>query len=375
MARRHYRPLAGWLPAATPAVVLAVAVSACSGVSPWHHDLPHADVSVEQQRGVALPTYDRRGYDDARTDTYLRQIEDVGARWVQVNPTWYQETTRAHDIASTSQTPTDAGVAKAIALAHAHGLKVLLKPHVDLRDGQDRAVIRPDDPDRWFASYAAFITHYARLAGRTRVEEFAVGTELAGVSNQRDRWLGVVRAVRSHYSGPLVYAANYDEYLQVAFWDALDLIGVNAFWPLGDRPSSDPAVLRQAWRPMLHGLAKFAAQRHRRILFTEAGYTSQRGATTLPYSWTVSPTADWDEQAAAYQALLETFSGRRWWAGVFWWAWDLLPSGSDETSYALAYTPRGKAAESVLRAWWSGGPRRPASPERSPRSPAEGGKD
>ena len=126
---------------------------------------------------------------------------------------------------------------------------------------------------------------------------------------------------------------------------------------------------------MLQGLARFAAQRHRRILFTEAGYTSQRGATTLPYSWRVSPTADWDEQAAAYQALLETFSGHRWWAGVFWWAWDVLPSGSDETSYALAYTPRGKAAESVLRAWWSDGPRRPANPGRSPRSPAEGGKD
>ena len=168
MARRHCRPLAGWLPAATPAVVLAVAVSACSGVSPRHHDLPPVDVSVEQQRGVALPAYDRRGYDDALTGTYLRQIEEVGARWVQVNPTWYQETTRAHDIASTSQTPTDAGVAKAIALAHAHGLKVLLKPHVDLPQDQGRAAIRPDDRGRWFASYAAFITRYARLASRAR---------------------------------------------------------------------------------------------------------------------------------------------------------------------------------------------------------------
>lgn len=98
----------------------------------------------------------------------------------------------------------------------------------------------------------------------------------------------MIRAVREAYDGPLVYAANYDEYEHVPFWGALDLIGVDAYWPLADRPTTDARRLRDAWRPVIRELAGYSARHHRRVLFTEAGYVSQRGATTAPYSWTVS---------------------------------------------------------------------------------------
>jgi hypothetical protein len=332
---------------AVPLAVLVAGVS-CSTGPEAKGAAPGAD---GRQSGFALPAWNTGDYDSRQAPAYIRQIAATGAGWVQINPTWYQQTARDDALRTTGETASDAGVRHIIALARKAGLKVLLKPHVDLPGDQDRADIRPADPRRWFAAYTDFIVHYADLARRTHVAEFAVGTELAGVSRDRAGWLRVIGAVRRHYDGPLVYAANYDEYRTVAFWDALDLIGIDAYWPLARKPTTDVAALRRAWRPIAERLAAFSARTHRRILFTEAGYVSQRGSTVEPYSWTISRSGGDEEQAAAYEALLATFGRYPWWAGVHWWMWDDWP-GSGETPKNLAYTPHGKPAEQVVRHWW-----------------------
>ncbi|GLP68519.1 hypothetical protein TUSST3_51420 [Streptomyces sp. TUS-ST3] len=302
-------------------------------------------------RGITLPSWYRTDYDSPAADRYLRGIRATGARWITLTPTWYQNHVTDSALHTTEETASDASVRRITDRAHALGLKVMIKPHVDLPGDQDRAGIRPRDRDAWFTAYRRFITHYADLAADTGAEQLAVGTELAGVSGDPAAWGKVVEEVRAHYDGPLTYAANYDEYRKVRFWKDLDLIGVDAYWPLSGTPTRDPAELRRAWKPIREELAAFAREQGRRVLFTEAGYVSQRGATTAPYSWTVSGRAAPDEQAAAYRALLDSFTGRDWWAGVCWWMWDDWP-GSGETPARLAYTPHGKPAEAVLREKW-----------------------
>ena len=56
-------------------------------------------------------------------------------------------------------------------MAHAEGLRVLLKPQIWVRGGRYPGDLRYDDPAeraRWFASYARFVEHYAKLATRNR---------------------------------------------------------------------------------------------------------------------------------------------------------------------------------------------------------------
>ncbi|MEE1802216.1 glycoside hydrolase family 113 [Streptomyces sp. NPDC101062] len=310
------------------------------------------DGSPEQRvRGITLPAWSTGDYDRSEARSYLRQIAGTGARWVVFTPTWYQDGTRRSTMHPTEETADDAGVRRIVGLAHAAGLKVMLKPHVDLVNGDDRAGIRPADKDAWFTAYQRFITHYARLAGELDVEQFAVGTELAGTSGDRRRWRAVIAAVRDTYDGTLTYAANYDEYAAIRFWTSLDLIGIDAYWPLADSATTDPARLAKGWRPIVTELSAFAERQDRKILFTEAGYVSQHGTAAEPYSWTVSERAGADEQAAAYEALLTAFDDEPWWAGVCWWMWDDWPD-SGETERRLAYTPHGKPAEQVLRSWW-----------------------
>jgi hypothetical protein len=307
--------------------------------------------ATSTMRGITLPSWYRTDYDSPAADRYLRDIRATGARWVTFTPTWYQQRRTDTVMRPTEETASDASLKRIVRRAHAAGLKVMIKPHVDLPGDGDRAEIRPRDNTAWFTSYRRFLTHYADLATDTGAEQLAVGTELAGVSRDTEAWTRVVDTVRDHYDGPLTYAANYDEYRRIRFWKELDLIGIDAYWPLSGKPTEDTARLRRAWQPISEELAAFARRHDRRILFTEAGYVSQRGATTAPYAWDLSDRTGDAEQAAAYRALLETFTGRDWWAGVCWWMWDDWPD-SAETPAKLAYTPHGKPAERVLRETW-----------------------
>ncbi len=327
------------------AAVLLAGAAACS---------PPPAADPPRQYGFALPAWTVSDYASKKAPAYVEALAATGARWIQFTPTWYQRTARSSDIHRTEESASDESLRAVIALARRHGLKVLLKPHVDLPDDQDRAEIRPRDPAEWFASYRAFIVHYAELAASAGVEQFAVGTELAGVSGHRAEWLEVISRVRAGFKGELVYAANYDAYANVAFWDKVDLIGIDAYWPLASRPTRSVTALKNAWTPHVEELSALSAAYGKKILFTEAGYTSQHGTVTEPYSWTVSKTRDDREQAAAYEALLATFSQKEWWAGVLFWMWDDWP-GSEATPRSLAYTPHGKPAEKVARAYFTRG--------------------
>lgn len=305
----------------------------------------------EQQRGFALPSWQVDGYDGPSLDQSLREMSAVGANWVQFTPTWSQQGRNSSEVFPTARTVSDQGLRRAVTLAHTLGLNVFLKPHIDLTDPlrDSRNTINPNDRAAWFDSYTAFITHYASMAQESGVEQFAVGTELSSVSDDRPAWLRVIGAVRDRYTGTLTYAAGRD-WDRVPFWDALDLIGIDAYPSLSSGPTADVPALRQAFEPYVDKLAAMSATYGRRVLFTEAGFTSQDGTTTDPSNWRISRTPNQAEQSAGYEALLATFSGQPWWAGVFWWVWITPPAIDAEP---LDFSPRGKAAEEVIRRWWA----------------------
>ena len=325
----------------------AIAPAPASRVATWRG----ADPTV--QRGMVLPTWERHGYQDPDTVPALYEMAALGARWVQFVPTWYQPTTTSISLRPNESTVSDDDLRGVIVAAHAAGLEVLLKPHVDVTNGTDRALIAPADRDAWFRSYRGFITHYARLADELGVEQFAVGTELESLSNDRPRWLDVVAAVRESYDGQLVYAANHTEYPTVAFWDAVDLIGVDAYWSLASGPTDDVGLLQRAMSVRRDDLAALAARVGRRVLFTEAGFPSRRGGVTAPWNSTGSMVPAQDEQAAAYAAMLATFSGQPWWAGVFWWTWIVAHQHDVDAPETLDHSVRGKLAADVLGRWWA----------------------
>ena len=55
-------------------------------------------------------------------------------------------------------------------------------------------------------------------------------------------WRKLIRKTRSLYQGQLTYAANFDQYHEVSFWDALDFMGVNAYFSLRSDLPSDQRI-------------------------------------------------------------------------------------------------------------------------------------
>ncbi len=302
-----------------------------------------------EQRGVVLPTWQVHGYEGRAAAQATSDIAALGATWIQFTPTWRMATATSSTIDS-AWSVTDAGLLTEIDLAHSKGLKVLLKPHVDPQDGTDRWQINPSNRAAWFNSYQSMMIHYATIARQADVEEFSVGCELATMSGPADRnaWLAVINAIKAVVSAPLVYAAKADEYPNVSFWDQLDFIGIDAYFPLSTTPTTDVSALESAWIPIRDQMSAFAIGAGRRIVFTEAGYPSLVGAVIEPWNNQYGSTPSQQEQAAAYKALLATFSDQPWWAGAFFWSW-----WTENGIYApLDLAIGDKLAASVVRNWW-----------------------
>ena len=311
------------------------------------------------QKGITFVSWQKGEYSSPAAEQSLTALASTGANWVAIIVTVYQETVTETQIVSTDQTPTDDDLAHIISKAHALGLKVLLKPHVDIQSpGQWRGEISfstDDDWRAWFDSYRQMINHYADLAQQTQTEAYCVGTELVKTSSRSAGWERVVAEVRNRFTGKLTYASNHDEVGNVKWWGTLDYIGVDAYYPL-PTPSDTPTVedLKAAWvsQGYVTTLKQLSQEYNRPILLTEIGYRSVKGANKAPWKWQSSTEIDLTLQANLYEAVLETFYNEEWVAGIFFWNWLADPSqgGANNSDY----TPHNKPAEDVLRSFYGG---------------------
>ena len=313
------------------------------------------------QKGITYAAWSAGAYSHPDADLALGHLRATGAEWIGLVVTGYQNNVGATAISiNTDVTPTDADLIHAITQAHALGLKVMLKPHVDFSNDTDhwRGEIGTKFTSElqwsaWFDSYRAFIVHYAELAQAYGVDQFAVGTELIGTTQRADDWRAIIAAVRTHYNGPVTYAANHDgEEMQITWWDAVDYIGVDAYYPLTDKNDPTPGELKAAWEPYVAMLASLASTWNKPILVTEIGYTSQDGTNRYPARQQTESALDLQEQADAYQAAFESLYTQPWFAGIFWWVWTTDPFAGGPCD--AGHTPREKPAENVLRTWYGG---------------------
>ncbi len=315
------------------------------------------------QRGISYATWWPGQYSHPDADLSLANLASTGANWVSLIVTGYQDTITSTTVFAATATPTDADLIHVITEAHGRGLRVMLKPHVDLLHDADhwRGQIGEEFTSEaewavWFASYRSFIGHYAGLAQAYGADQFCVGTELSATVHRADEWRAVIEGVRTRYSGPITYAANHGgEEIRIRWWDAVDYIGVDAYYPLTDQNDPTLAELKAAWAPHVATLASLSSTWEKPILFTEIGYRSQDGANRHPWAWAVEGAIDFEEQSDAYQAVFESFYDKPWFNGMFWWAWGTDPF--EGSSCDDGYTPHDKPAEDVLRDWYGAPPR------------------
>ena len=99
--------------------------------------------------------------------------------------------------------------------------------------GAAKSTSKPrEEWDRFFGDYETWIVQMARVAEAHGAGIFCIGLEFTYAQKFDARWRKIIAAVRQVYHGKLTYGGNWDSFQEVTFWDALDYIGVLAYFPL-----------------------------------------------------------------------------------------------------------------------------------------------
>lgn len=315
------------------------------------------------QKGIAFTARFPRVYSQPDTRWVIEeQIRDIGATWIEIAFDCYHEPEDSVEIDCLHEDiPTDEEIRYVVQVAHENGIRILLKPQtvgsVDPSPFMNFGEVDQTEYwNAWFESYAKYISHYAKLAEELEVDMFCVGTELHGTTQFTEKWSEVIAAVRENYSGPVTYAATWEEIEQdtVQFWHDLDYIGIDVYMPLTQIQHPTVEELVEGWQEPLARIERLVETWDKPVIFTEIGTPSTEGTiTTLP-EWDDTGEVDLQTQANFYESVFQVFSNKPWWHGVYWWEW--WPMHLQGGPFDNNYTVNGKPAEDVLRNYYGGIP-------------------
>jgi hypothetical protein len=303
------------------------------------------------------------GYGSPAFERGLDEAVRLGATWISLTPFGRTWDLKATGIDKTFELPlaeNQRGLRKAVKQAHARGLKVLLVPHLWVESGGWRGEIDPETDEGWrrFAeSYRAYVLTWAHFAESAHVDMLAAGVELRSwlTTTHAPSFFPILRDIRSAYSGLLTYAANWDDVDQTVILGELDVIGVNAFYPLTDKPNASDDALVSGGIEVAKKVKALAELWQKPVMFNEFGYTARPDPALRPWEWPDHMSGvkvDAPAQAAAYRGLLAGMLQARELVGAFVWR---LYSDPDDLSQEAewGFSPRGRQAELFLRdAFW-----------------------
>lgn len=280
----------------------------------------------------------------------LDELTGLGVEWVSIHP--YAGIRRDGSIRF--QPAADTGyLASAVARARRAGVSLFWKPHLAYWGSFDwrGSIDFGDDQVAWrrfFEDYRAFILDQARFAAEMGVPLFAVGVELEATTHHEAEWRQLVAEIREVFPGKLTYAANWDRLDRVPFWDALDQIGVQAYFPLAgdERPSRE--ALWSGWDRHLADLEQLSEQLGKPVLFAEIGYDVWAGAAREPWQRGRGETEHGrDLRRMLLDIALERLEDVPFLAGIFWWKW--IPG---QRASRQDFSMRHPDAKESLRRFW-----------------------
>jgi hypothetical protein len=308
------------------------------------------------------------GYGSPAYERTLDECVRMGAEWIALTTFG-----RVYDLSGRGVDPTfEAPFAKnvedvraAVAQAHARGLRVMLVPHLWVESGEWRAKIDPGSGagwDAWAKSYGAFVKGWAKVAEQSRVDLFSAGVELRSwvTTPRAPSFVDLLREIRAIYKGLVTYSANWDDVADTVVLGELDVVGVNAFYPLADKDGARFEALLEGGRRVREKVAALAETWQKPVLFTEIGYTTRPDPAIRPWEWPddmKNVEVDEAAQADAYRALVAPLLDEPRFMGFF--VWRVYADPDDVSQEAeWGFSPRGKLAELVVRdafaASWAG---------------------
>ncbi|MEQ8822172.1 MAG: hypothetical protein RLY93_18200 [Sumerlaeia bacterium] len=302
---------------------------------------------------------------------HIEELTATGVTHVSLNPFGWMESASSTEVHMRTESggggggrwfgERDDGLRQYASLAREAGMTVMLRPHIWLRRGGKDAQgndlwlddIGFETEAQWqafFASYTRFAVHYAALAEDAGMAWYSVGAEMTRATRERpEDWRRVIAACREVYRGKLIYSANwYEEAEALAFGDALDAIGVQAYFPLAEAPgdrAEDLAARFEGWLDRMEAVSRRAG---RPVIFTEIGYKATPNALVEPWVWREDGGPSPATQALGYRVALAAMADEEWLAGAYWWKYHADPCATAQPRRPGDFTWQGQPAAEIL---------------------------
>lgn len=305
-----------------------------------------AGVSLAHTPGLEV------GYQAPTVDQQLGRLVGLGVDAVALMPFALQRRFDQPTMRYLNKSPgseNDAGMIHVARLAQARGMRILWKPHVYVGGGSwpgDVAMTKPSEWQAWWLAYRRYVLHQAVLAAWSGADAFAVGVELGKTVDQEAEWRALIELVRSVFPGLVTYAGNWwGDYDRVPFWDALDLIGVDAYFPLSSEAQATDEALLAGARRAVEELRQASVRFGKPVILAETGFAARDGAWIAPHEEGGNHSDQ--AQARAYSAWLAALGRPSWLNGIFFWKVYSHPSQPGNLQPDFQFLDR--QAESVVR--------------------------
>jgi len=294
---------------------------------------------------------------------HFGHIDSIAANWMAISPFAFSSSNTSPGVQFNPNFQwwgeTEEGVNTTIDYCRGRNMKIMLKPQVWIPSGGWVGHYNPGIEagwQTWEEQYRDYIMIFVNIAIERDVEVFCVGTEYKIAAVEREPfWRQLIADIRAIYDGELVYASNWDHYQNIAFWDELDYIGVDSYFPLVDAVTPTVEEIDAAWPPVKQQLADFSNQHGKQILFCEFGYMSiDHGAWQ---NWEnegnqANLNVNMVAQRNAFESFFKNIWEEDWFAGGFIWKWyHDHPNAGGPTH--KEYTPQNKLAEKVIKQWYT----------------------
>lgn len=285
----------------------------------------------------------------------IAPLKEMHANWAAVMPFGFMGTVDSPEIAYNIQWQwwgeRAEGAAKTTEYLHQQGIKVMMKPQIWVRRGEFTGTIHMKNEADWKAfekAYTDFILTYARLSEKVNAEILCIGTELhLFIKNRPEYWKRLIKQIKEVYHGELTYAENWDTFSKVPFWEQLDYIGIDAYFPLSGEKSPSITELRKGWKKHKTSIENVQQIHQKPVIFTEYGYRSVDYTAKEPWNFNHSAQTNMKAQENALKALFDEFWEEPWFAGGFLWKWfdnHSKVGGLKDNQF----TPQNKPAEALI---------------------------
>jgi hypothetical protein len=300
-----------------------------SGILAVWMALPGAAADVRGMT-VSTPTWGWEWGSDQMGGT-LDVLREIGVNWVSIHPYAGIGADGSVEFRPIDPDAPPDWLVRPIREAHARGMHVVVTPHLAHWGSPFawRGAIAFPEPAaraRFFREYTAWVRTVAQAA--RGADALVVGSELDGTVAHDAEWRAVIAEVRAVFPGPLTYAANWDAFERVPFWDAVDVAGIQAYFPLVDGDSPHPrdsapsdAALDAGWDRVMARMRAFRQRTGKHVVFTELGYDASPGAAARPWESGPGGGDGADLQRRCLRAALRAVDREPAVIGAFLWKW------------------------------------------------------